>query len=447
MSRLRVLLLAEACNPNWVSIPLEGWSLYWALREVADVHLVTQVRNRGDIEGRGLVEGYGRRGEAGDFTAIDSERVAGPIYRAAVLLRGGKSVGWTTQMALMSLSYPYYEGLVWKRFGREIEGGRFDLVHRLTPVSPTLGSPLARRCHEAGVPFVMGPLNGGIPWPRGWEGARLKEREVLSYVRSAYKLLPGYRETLVYSAGLVCGSKWTLEELPAWARGKSYYVPENAIDPEKFDRGRRRRELGELRVVFVGRLVPYKGADVLIEACAPLIREGRVSVTICGDGPMMGELKEMVRRERLEGRVHLLGNVPHGKLREILVEQDVFGFPSVREFGGAVVVEAMAMGVVPVVVGYGGPGELVSVETGVRIAVSGREGLVRAFREEIGRLAGNREEVERMSPRARERAMTRFTWGAKAREMVGVWEDVLSRSRAVSGVRGEKEGRGVVLTG
>ena len=39
--RIRVLLIAEACNPDWTSVPLEGYNLYRGLRHVADITLAT----------------------------------------------------------------------------------------------------------------------------------------------------------------------------------------------------------------------------------------------------------------------------------------------------------------------------------------------------------------------------------------------------------------------
>src|SRR5215470_4462358 len=219
----RVLLIAEAANPEWVSVPLIGWSLSTALAKVTNAHLVTHIRNRDALLRAGLVEDR-------DFTAIDNEYIARPIWKMANKLRGGSGKGWTTLQAFSSLSYYAFEYAVWQQFGKRIAEREFDIVHRITPVSPTHQSLMARRLMKNKIPFVVGPLNGGVPWPKGFVERQYAEREWLSHVRGLFKLMPAYRSTRRDSAAILAGSKHTRSEVPRWARNKCVYIPENGID-------------------------------------------------------------------------------------------------------------------------------------------------------------------------------------------------------------------------
>jgi glycosyltransferase involved in cell wall biosynthesis len=412
--RYRVLVIAEAANPEWVSVPLEGWSMSNALREVADVHIVTQVRNAPAFERAGLKQGV-------DFTAIDSERLAAPVYKLANLVRGGAGKGWTTEMALYALTYPYFERLVWKRFGPAIRAGAYDIIHRVTPLSPTAASPIARKCARAGTPFMLGPLNGGLPWPKAFSAERHKEKEWLSYVRGAYKLLPGRRDTLRAARAIIAGSRHTQSEIPAEFQDKVIYVPENGLEPDRFDRLADYPAEGPVRMCFVGRLVPYKGADMAIDAAQDLLREGRAHLDIVGDGPMMGELKARVESAGIGHAVTFHGWVEHQRVQSITSRCSVFLFPSVREFGGAVVLEAMALGLVPVVVDYGGPGELAGDGRGLTVPMGTRQTIIAETRKALEWLANHQSEIPAMGQAARAWSIDNLTWPAKARNMAKIY--------------------------
>lgn len=412
--KLRVLVIAEAANPEWVSVPLVGWSLANALRHVVNVHLITQIRNRSAIERYGLIEGK-------DFTAIDSEKFAKPLWRIGTLLRGGVGKGWTTLTAINSITYYYFEWLVWQQFGRAIIEREYDIVHRITPLSPTTPSLIAKKCHQAGLSFVLGPLNGGVPWPREFDGARRKEKEWLSYVRGAYKLLPGYRSTLNSASALIVGSQHTLAQIPNKYHEKCIYLPENGIDSHRFSRLAEPLHNGPLRACFVGRLVPYKGPDMLLEAAAPLVRENKLKLDIFGDGPLMPKLRMMLEEEKITDGVTLHGWIEHSALQDHMCRSQVFAFPSVREFGGGVVLEAMALGLVPLIVDYAGPAELVTQGTGFKVPLGRRVDIVTAFREQLETLVEQRTSLEIIGQAARKRVLDLFTWEVKARQVKEIY--------------------------
>src|ERR1700751_2622464 len=133
---LRILLIAEACNPTWTSVPLVGYNFARALAERPDldVTLVSQVRNRAALEKDPIARMCRLR-------FVDNEWLARPLYSLAKVLRGGTALAWTIDTAMAWPSYMVFEKQVFRDFGRLLGDGRYDLVHRVTPLTPTMGSP------------------------------------------------------------------------------------------------------------------------------------------------------------------------------------------------------------------------------------------------------------------------------------------------------------------
>jgi hypothetical protein len=181
-------------------VPLLGWSHTLALSKLCDVHLVTQIRNKQAIERFGWKEFE-------NFTVIDTEKLARPMGKISSIMRGGNSLAWTIQTAVQSLIYSYFERCVWKKFKKSLIQGDYDVVHRITPVSPTAPSFLAKKLKDIGIPFVVGPLNGGVAWPKEFPEMQKNEKEWLNNIRNCYKLLPGYRSLRNNASAIVCGSK------------------------------------------------------------------------------------------------------------------------------------------------------------------------------------------------------------------------------------------------
>ena len=421
MKKLRVLIIAEAANPEWTSVPLIGWKMTQALAEVADVHFVTHLRNRDAIVKQGLVEGR-------DFTAINNERVTGPLARLVLLLGGRSGKGWTTRTAIWTLGYYSFEIELWRQFSDRLKRGEFDIVHRVTPLSPTSPSILARKLARIGVPFVIGPLNGGVPWPKHFKNVQYAEREWLSHVRKLFKLLPGYRRTRKYSSAIIVGSEFTLSEMPRWSASKCVYIPENAVDLASVEGAKYDPPQLPLKAAFVGRLVPYKGADIMIEAASEFVKKGQLRLHVVGDGPQMQELVRLVDRLKLAACVTFHGWLSHVEAQALLRTCDVMILPSIREFGGGVVIEAMAQGVTPIVADYGGPSELVDASTGIKVAFEDRASLINGVRDAIRHVVESPDLLPVLGRAAREKVAANLTWQAKARQILEVYQAVLAKN-------------------
>lgn len=410
---LRILVLADVCNPEWPSLPIVGYKYAKALADQADVTVVTQIRNKPNIEKHGL--GNAR------VVYLDTEGVAAPLARFADFLRGGQGQGWTLQMAMDYPSYLWFERVAWKMFEPDIRAGKFDLVHRVTPMSPTQPSYMAKVCP---IPFVLGPLNGNLPWPSQFKAELAREREWMSFVRSAYKWLPYSRSTFRRSSGILAAFQHTIRDLDAQCLDRTINFPEVGIDPELFSTAKRSFD-GPLEILYAGRLVPYKLPEVVIRAFAgsPLLRQHRL--TIVGDGPERPRLEALMAELGVAESISLLGQKPQPEVAALMKRAHIFAFPSIRELGAGVVIEAMASGMACVVVDYGGPADLVAPDRGVKVPLGSLDELVVSFRQSLEALVSDPDRVREIGEVANRHALDTYAWSQKARKTVQIYDWIL----------------------
>ena len=169
--------------------------------------------------------------------------------------------------------------------------------------------------------------------------------------------------------------------------------------------------------------------DVAIRVFAESPELRRHRLLLIGDGVERPHLEALVKEKGLEDTVEFAGWMPQADVGRHLRDADVFFFPSIRELGAGVVVEAMACGCVPVVVDYGGPGGLVTPDCGVKVELGDKDSLIPRFVEALEKYAADRDLRMRHGRAAHRRALDHFSWDAKAKKTLEVYEWALGRRK------------------
>src|SRR5260370_11057617 len=95
--------------------------------------------------------------------------------------------------------------------------------------------------------------------------------------------------------------------------------------PDERDKAEDMRRAGSRHIVSLGRLVGYKGYDVLIRSMCDV--DGHA--TIIGEGPLLPELQQLATELGVAGPVHLVGRLARNEIRQLFHPAQVFPFPSV----------------------------------------------------------------------------------------------------------------------
>lgn len=413
---MRILLSAYACEPGKGSEEGVGWSWVTGLLERGhDVWVLTRASHAEAIEK-----------ELATWPA-DKARPHFIFFDVPYHLRWAfwkKFWPFKAGLFLYWHLWNYPQHFFWQRLAaRQLlathEQVHFDVVHHVTFATLRRTSFVG----ELGAPFILGPVGGGdtVPWRLRWHfGLRNWLYELaldISVLLAKYN--PGLWRTFDQASVIYVTGARTLKLIPTRQRHKAHFRLQLGIEPGKV---RARDSLlpktdGPVKFLYVGRFIHWKGMYLGLRAfAAARSRTKAITLTIVGDGQEKVRWQMLATQLGLDDCVTWLPWQDHTKLSQTYQSHDVFLFPSLRDSGGAVVLEALQNGLAVLCLNLGGPSVSVNDSCGIRVAAEGC-----SADDVVERLAGSIVELSEDSA-----LRERLRHGALARAEEYLWPHIVS---------------------
>lgn len=293
--------------------------------------------------------------------------------------------------------------------------GDFDVVevHGMFTYTTIPGCRLASR---AGVPYVVRPLGTLGAWSlaqRTW-----KKRPYYKFVE---------RPNLAAAAAIHVTAESEAAELRALGFGEKTRIIPLGVDTDVAQI--HPRADGRLRLLFLSRIHPKKGLELVLAALALLRERGVTGISLVvageGDAGYVGSLRAEVGRLGLETIVRFVGPLHDEAKRSAFADADVFVLTSHHENFGIAAAEALAAGIPVILSGEVGLAHDVAA-SGAGLVVPLDPAVISAAIEDLRNKPTLRSE---MAERALTYASAHLSWARCARQLHALYEEITADSR------------------
>jgi len=212
----------------------------------------------------------------------------------------------------------------------------FDIIHHISPISlryPDLLSTL-------NTPFIWGPVGGSVEYPSGFKNFKNREPVIkrlsgIDKIRLKYD--PLLSITMKNAKRIVVTSSSSYSLVPENFRNKSVIIPEGInLEYVKGIISKSKKMIEGEYIFSSGRLVPYKGIDLLIKAFSKANLADGIKLLISGDGQEKNSLKKLIYDLGEKNRILLLGNISKEDNLNFINHSVFCVFPALKEAFGPV---------------------------------------------------------------------------------------------------------------
>lgn len=394
-NQLLLILIAPNVSEQMGGEAIKALQIFQELRKLhPNTFQIAHARNRSEVA-RLKLEGV---------SFVDDSWFAVLLWRS-VVFRGLLEIWYSAEAVKLAEQLAVLHGSV-------PGAGDAVVIHQTEPNSPVVPRTLSKRYVN-----VFGPINGNIYYP-----PLFRDKERLTARLRRLMHMPSQRLNRLLPGGikradqiLVAGGKRTLVSLEA--AGCPPAILKESLDcgirDDFLERPRVTHRGVNTRFIHFGRLVFHKGTALIIESL-PKTRQP-VCLDIVGRGPELDACKELVRKLGLESRVRFLD--------WYTAQEDLFAsfpqyrgvvLPSIEDANGIVIQEAMAMGLPPICLDWGGPSLLIEHgRSGFLIQPVSTSHITTEIAHHMDQLAQDAELAESISHAARDLARG-WRWSALA---------------------------------
>jgi len=303
-----------------------------------------------------------------------------------------------------------------------------DVVHQPIPLAP-------RECclfYDMGAPFVVGPLNGGMEFPMAFRKRQSRlEAAFMSVGRWTSNLINHLLPGKLRAATVLVANERTAECLPSGVRGRVITLIDNCVDLATWrpSTAIQKDPAAPARFVYLGRLVGWKAVDVLLEAFKSVAEATAATLEIVGDGELRGALEQQARDLGLSSRVTFRGWLSQPQAAAALQAADALVLPSLYECGGAVVLEAMAVGLPVIATNWGGPADYLDNTCGILVDPTTRPSFINGLATAMIKLANDPPLRLLLGAAARQRIVDEFDWQRKVDRTLAIYDEAVRRTK------------------
>ena len=422
---MRVLIAAYACEPESGSEPGVGWN--WAVQAALhgnDVLVITRVNNRSVIEGR-------------------MRKSPVPNLRFHYIDLPRPFLFWKKRLGYYGLHSYYYlwQIYLWFVARRLHERSKFELVHHVTFVNDWMPSGLA----GVSAPFIWGPVGGSTHvMPSALKTTLPLRFRRYEWSRRSFQMTLARFDPLVgltrrRASMILTYTEEALAGVPARHRHKArsiVHIGVTEADAPAVEMDGHPASL--FTVLSGGRLVHWKGFDLLVEGFAEFLRaaEGDAELVFTGDGSFRSNLEALAQSQGVRDKVRFVGKLPaRADVYRSLMKAHLYALPTLRDGPPTAILEAMLAGKPVLCLDVGATREMVPDFAGLKIPVESREQVVTGIAEALTWAESHRPELCEMGVKGRAHALDVHHWRRIGDEIDRIYRSIGSTRSQVRSER------------